>query len=373
MLSKRILFRPYSLVTLVTLVLALFVVLRAGDAQALVTIGTRFSEGIPAAEGGTEGYDGQFNYYIARDPSGAATMLDVPTYRMQRILFPALGALLSFGHPEWIAWAFLLINLVALAGGVALLENLLVQHKVSRWLALGVGLSLGMVGSARLSLSEPLAYALVIAALWLLTRQRWISGAILLALAALAKETTLFFAAGWGLAELLERRPLRAALIAGISLLPFAAWQAILYAHFGTFGIGAGGAQATAFEIIPFMGIIRIFIESPTASWAGLALIYSAILLPFVLLPTLWALRQLWRDMRAGTFNRWSALLLVNALILPFVPFSTYREPIGILRFILGLQIALILYAAANHHRRALRYGTLWALTLLFALTLMGS
>jgi len=372
--SKRILFRPYLLTTLIALVLAVIVVLRAGDAHALVTIGTRFSEGLSEAAGGTEGYDGQFNYYIARDLSGAAPFLDVPAYRMQRILFPALGALLSFGQENGIVWAFLLINLIAIAGGVALLENLLIGHKANRWLSLGFGLSLGIIGSARLSLSEPLAYALVLAALWQSTRERWLPGALLLALAALAKETTLFFAAGWVLYVLaIERRPLRAVRIGSISLLPFVLWQFVLRAHFGTFGIGSGGEQATPFEIIPFAGIVRIFTESPVASWAGLALIYGAILIPFVLLPTLWALRQVWQDGRKRTFTFWSALLLANALILPFVPFSTYREPIGILRFILGLQIALILYAAAGRHPRALRYSTFWALTGLFALTLMGS
>jgi hypothetical protein len=53
-----------------------------------------------------------------------------------------------------------------------------------------------------------------------------------------------------------------------------------------------------------------------------------------------------------------------------FVPFSTYREPLGILRFIVGLQIAVILFAAERHQIRALRNSTIWMLTMLF---LIGS
>ncbi len=45
-----------------------------------------------------EGYDGQFAYYIARDPADSPDCLDVPAYRMQRILLPALGALFSLGQ-----------------------------------------------------------------------------------------------------------------------------------------------------------------------------------------------------------------------------------------------------------------------------------
>jgi len=45
------------------------------------------------------------------------------------------------------------------------------------------------------------------------------------------------------------------------------------------------------------------------------------------------------------------------------VPFSTYREWLGILRFTVGLQIALVLYAAERRQRRVLLYSTLWAFT----------
>lgn len=370
----RTFFRPWIGSVLIAAVLALTVVIRAGDAQALVTIGTRFSESIPEAEGGTEGYDGQFNFYIARDPSSAANFLDVPAYRMQRILFPALGALLSFGQINLIPWAFLLINLIAIAAGVWMLEKLLVEQGASRWIAVGFGLSFGMVGSARLSLSEPLAYALIIAALFLITRNQWKAGAVALALAALAKETTLFFAAGWVFyVFIVEHQRIRALLITLISLLPFVLWQFVLRGLFGTLGVGSGGAMATSFEVIPFAGVIRIFTESPSSSWVGLALIFGSILIPFVIFPALWALKAVLKDVRDRKFSLWSALLLVNALIIPFVPFSTYREPIGILRFILGLQIALILYAAAGRHRRPLRYSTFWALTILFVFTLLGT
>src|SRR5258708_25586450 len=44
---------------------------------------------------GSEGYDGQFTYYIAADPSTAVRRVHVPPYRYQRILQPALTRLLA--------------------------------------------------------------------------------------------------------------------------------------------------------------------------------------------------------------------------------------------------------------------------------------
>jgi hypothetical protein len=365
----RIRIAPWSVVMLLCLLYTAFVIARNnGDPLALVTPGTRFSQGVAD---GTEGYDGQFNYYIARDPDSAAQFLDVPAYRFQRILFPAVGRLLAFGQEALIPWAFLAINLAALAAGTWLLEELLIQHGVSRWYALGYGLSLGIFGSVRLSLSEPLAYALVIAAIIAARRERWLWCALSLALAGLTKETTLFFAAGFALVLLLERRVLLAVGLGAAAVLPFALWQIVLYQRLGAFGVGSGGALATSFEIIPFAGVARILTDVPPEVRGRLLIIFGIILIPFVLIPTLWALWRCWRDLRARTWTAYTALLLATAAIMPFVPFSTYREPIGILRFIVGLQIAVILYAAERRNMRALRNSTIWALTVLFAFTLV--
>lgn len=365
MLKTRI--RPWMVVAVLCLLYVGFVILRhGGDPLALVTLGTRFSQGDP---GGAEGYDGQFVYYIARDPNTAASFIDVPAYRFQRILLPISGRVLSWGQVPLIPWSLLAVNLVALAAGTALLENLLRQQKVSRWYALTYGLTIGTFGAARLSLPEPLAYALVIGGVVLARRGRWLWSAVLFALAALARETTLLFPFGYGL-YLLSQKHIKTALAFGaITLLPFAVWQIILYQHFGMFGINSGGAMATPFEIIPFAGVVRIITESPPEARPGLLAIFGAILVPFVIVPTLWALWRCWKDW--PDWSPYTFLLFANAIIMPFVPFSTYREPLGILRFIVGLQIAVILYAAEQRRFRALRNSTIWMLTLLFAFTLL--
>lgn len=365
---------PWMLITLLCVIYVIVVILSAGGSPlSLVTIGTRFSQNIAAEQGGTEGYDGQFNYYIARDPSTAAQYLDVPAYRFQRILFPIMGRVLTLGQESLIPWTFLIINLIALAWGTFLLESLLKAYGVSRWYALSYGLTLGVFGSVRLSLSEPLAYGLVIGAIYLANREGWLLSAVLLALAALAKETTLFFAAGFVLYLLYKREWVKAVYVGLIAVIPFAIWQLVLRANFGSFGVGSGGALATSFEVIPFMGIVRIITDSAPEARAGLLLIFSVILIPFVLVPMAWALRRSWRDIRANKISFYTCLILVTAGVMPFVPFSTYREPIGILRFIVGLQIAVIVYAAQARNQRVLRNSTIWVLTTFFAVSLLGT
>jgi hypothetical protein len=54
--------------------------------------------------------------------------------------------------------------------------------------------------------------------------------------------------------------------------------------------------------------------------------------------------------------------------VIPFVPFSTFREPLGMMRFLVGLVIAVILYGALRGEQRTLRYSTLWIVSLLLVL-----
>src|SRR5262249_27396620 len=147
-----------------------------------------------------------------------------------------------------------------------------------------------------------------------------------------------------------------------IALAPFMIWEALLYVKLGALGIGSGGAMATGFEIVPFGGVIRIITQGglPVLRARGVGevilflSIYALIDGVFVLLATVWGLIQVWRDLRRRTaaFSTW--LLLAASAMMLFVPFSTYREPIGILRFIVGLQIAVILQAARTKNRRVL-------------------
>ncbi len=311
-----------------------------------------------------KGYDGQFTYAIALDPLNAAPQIDVPAYRYQRILHPILARIVALGQPGLIVWAILLVNLVAYAAGVAALERLLIDERISRWYALVYALFGGMFFAVRVSTAEPLAYGLALLAILAERRGRLVWMAILLALAAPAKETTLFFIAGYLLYFALERRWREVLRLGIIAVVPFALWQIVLKLWLGQFGVGSGGADATPFQIIPYNGIWSI-----AANGIRVFLLLGVLPLIMVGLPSLWAL---WRTIRDTIQHRWHPyvfLLLANAAIMPFVPESTYREPLGIARFAVGLVIGVLLYAALRRNRRVLLYSTIWPI---FGILLLG-
>jgi hypothetical protein len=338
-------FTPALCILLFATAYLAFVFLRNGsDPLVFAWLGTRFEEGDPS---GTEGYDGQFNYYIARDPDPGkvAQFLDVPAYRYQHILYPLLARALALGNPDAIPWTLIAINLACLFTITFLTGELLAQRGAGRWGGLVFGLWAGLIGAVRLDLSEPLALLLVVFALWIagpgLDRKLFLC-ALLLSLAMLAKETMIPFIGGW-IAWLLLRRRIGSALLILSALLPFIGMQIWLWAVFGSPGMGSGGAGATPFEWIPFAGLIRIAGASLPA-FAALLAVY----LPGLLFPAVFGLAAPLMDLIRRRTNPEGLLLLANAAMIAFAPFSTFREPLGILRLACGLILCLWLYAAAK-------------------------
>jgi hypothetical protein len=355
--------RPYIAFPFFALLYALIVVFTTQNPLVLATLGDRFvPTELQAFTYSEEGYDGQFGYYVARYGWEAQPYLDVPSYRAQRIALPVLGSIFALGQTNFLVWGMLATNILAMAISIFCLGKLLAERNISVWLTAGYALSIGVFGGTRLLTTEPLAYGLVIGAIFCFIRERFWWGVVCLALSALAKEMTLIFALSYGAYWLREKVWYKAIIVTIMSALPFMLWQGVLYAQFGAFGVGSGGALATSFEFIPLGGFLRILTEGGV----GAFLVLAPILILFVLLPTFWGLWQCWRD-KAWTI--WTFLLFFNALLMLFVPFSTYREILGILRFIVGLQIAVILYATHKRQRRVLTYSTLWFVTSLFVIT----
>ena len=355
--GARQLLRPWLVVLALSLVyVGATLVRHDGDPLSFALVGTRYSQGDPD---GTPGYDGQFAYFIARQPLQGWRFCDVPAYRYQRILYPLLSWALALGRPGAAPWTLILVNLAAVAVGTWFTEQLLASHGVSRWYALGYGLYGGLVAGLRLNLNEPLAYALVQAGLWAWADRRTSLSTAMLALAGLAKETALIAVGGLGLYLLLEGR-WRELLVLGLGVAgPFAAWQGALWVWLGRPGVGTGGAMATPFELIPFAGLAR----TATVSWPAFWLLV-AIEGPLFVLPAVWACVRSARELFRGQRHPWTAILLMQAAVLPFLPFSTWREPLAIARLATGLVSATLLYGALRRSRRLLNLSLVWLSTL---------
>jgi hypothetical protein len=324
-----------------------------GDPTALAEIGTRYGEGVPD---GTEGYDGQFAYFIALDPNPEQVTphLDAPAYRYQRILYPLLARILALGRPTAIPWTLIALNLTGhLLGTWALARWLAVSGSRAAY-ALIYGLWVGLIISLGTDLSEPLAFGLITLA-WL-SRKRggMIGGAFLLTASLFTKETGGLFLMAALAADVFARRWRRGVAPLLLGALAFGIWQIWLWQQFGSFGIGSGGAMATPFEYVPFLGFFRIALAS-AAAFALFALAFG----PFVILPTIWAVVEGLRAAIAGARDSGVWALLLNALVIVFLPFSTFREPLGLVRIATGTYLGILLFAAPRRRNRILNYGFL--------------
>jgi hypothetical protein len=365
--------RPWLVVLVLALAyVALTLARYGGDPEMFVLAGTRYDQNDPD---GSWGYDGQFAYYIARDPAGGCPQCDVPPYRYQRILYPVLAWGLALGQRALIPWTLIAINVAALAGGTYFTERLLDAHRVSRWYALVYGLYGGLVAGLRLDLTEPLAYGLVQAGLWVWMKQEargkersahkrlgfesgdWRLG--LFALAALTKETALIAVGGLLLYLVLERRWWEAVRLGLIAVVPFVVWQGVLWAWLGAPGVGAGGALATSFEVIPFWGLLSV----AQVDWRVFGILAAVVGSLFVL-PAIWALVVSVRDLWRGRQHPWVTILFFQAAVLPFLPNSTWREPLAMARLGVGLVAATLLYGALRRSRRVLTFSFFWLATL---------
>jgi hypothetical protein len=346
---------PTAVVVVVCLVYVLGVLIQAGgDPMAFVLLGTQFSAGDPQ---GTEGYDGQFAYQIALDPFEASSYIDVPAYRYQRILYPLLARCLALGQPALIPWTLILINLVAIGLGTRITELLLQDFRVNRWHALAYGLYGGQLLALRTDLNEPLAQALVMVAIFAWARERRVWAMVAFGLAALAKETTLIFLAAYIL-YCLHQRQWRWAIGLGLAAIPFAVYQGLLFSWLGSFGVGSGGAGATPFSLIPLGGWLTI---ARADFLAFLAI--SLIVVPMSIFPSLAGIWLGVRRLGLGEIHPLIYCLLLNSLVILFLPASTFREPAAMLRLTQGLAVSMLLYGALVRSWRVLNYCYFWIAT----------
>ena len=351
--------RPWHAVLGFLLVyLGLVLTVHSGDPMAFVRLGN----------GPNEGYDGQFTYLIAVDPDPHAVAhaigdvrSDVPAYRYQRILLPALARLAALGRVDWVAWTIPAINVVAHSAGTAFVGRLLARHGVSVWYALVYGLWPGLLLGVRADLTEPLSYAFVGAGYLLHWQLRRWPSALCFALAIFAKETAVLFAAAQIASATLRRDWQTVISHLSLVLAPVMAWQIALAGVFGQIGFGSGGYLATPFETVPFNGLWRIAGDS-----TALFLVFLVVLGPTVVAPAVWGIFASVRTLGRGNWHPYVFALAACAAIVPFTPFSTFREPGAMLRLSTGLVLSTMLFATEFRRARVVHISWFWLVMLVF-------
>lgn len=172
------------------------------------------------------GYDGQVYHLIAHDPwmrKGSREAIAGASFRYQRILVPALAWMIALGRDEWVDRAYFAVILAFAFVGVYWMALL-----AARWgLNEAWGLAFVLVPAAIVSIDRmtvDIALAAFVAgfALYAGKIPVW-RVALLLACAALTRETALPIIGGYAL-YLLTRRKIRSAVLIAASALPAIGW-----------------------------------------------------------------------------------------------------------------------------------------------------
>ena len=248
--------------TLLALLFIVFLGVRqyGGNVSALLRMDVRFGAEHHAPQGivlyKDAGYDGMLYYQVARDIpalfSGQKTSLDSP-YRFQRILLPLFVYVTTFGNDRAFPYAFLLLNLTAAIGALALTLSMTKKLSVHAFtIVANPAVLIGIL----FSLTEPLSLFFVVLFFFLWERNsRKLHAASLgaLMLSLLARETTVFLI---GLLFLwsLWRRQWREILLLIVPVLLFALWQYFLILRLGSVPFHAGGTIVN----IPLKGLLTM-------------------------------------------------------------------------------------------------------------------
>lgn len=301
-----------------------------------------------------QGFDGQFVYYIALDPSKARYYIDDPSYRYERILYPIAARFTALAQRSVVPWTMLIINWLAVGGGVIALGAWLRRKGVSPWFAVIYGVYPGVLLALQRDLTEPLAYGLVALAVYLFDfggRRGLLWSGLTFGLAALARETTLVFALLFGM-SILAGRPNAAsrsserssrfaqAIPFGIlALVPVGVWTLIAFSWLGQPNAGAplaapliGAFQVPfkltrqpvdlVFAVIPALlagGIAVTGVRRGTAMTERLCVLVNVIILIVFAGPKVWATYT--------SIGRVSiAIVLAALLCLPYLEPSRFRR-----------------------------------------------
>jgi hypothetical protein len=290
---------------------------------------------VPADQTWGIGYDGQQAYAIAVDPVGAASKLDRPAYRYQRIIYPILARLVGFGNPDLIPWSMLIINLISACVTVLVLSQLLVDRGVSGWWSLVPLLSFNYLIGIRMDLNGPLAYALALGGLLSFERKKPALAAVLFALAGLTREVALVFPLALVAWLFLQRRWREALGIASASMVPFVAWSAFVRGWQGASPFATPLARP---ELIPFGGLLLLegFEARVLVSlWAVVPALAAGVAAVWDLL------KQKLKLESADTIT-----VLASSAVIAFLPAPTWIDPLAILRLAVGLILAIVLWLA---------------------------
>ncbi|MCU1672388.1 MAG: hypothetical protein JWN77_501 [Frankiales bacterium] len=249
---------PVALALLTTALATLFVLARwqvaaDGDLTRFVVAGSEYvsdDAGVTALPG--HGYDGQFAYRLAVDPTeldrrAYGVVIDSPL-RLQRMTYPAVVHVAAGGERSLVPLALVVVNVLGL-GLLALLSALLARDAgrapVAGLLVVGF---FGFCTTLGRNLTEITTVTLLVAGLLLWRRDRIPLAVLAFTGAVLSRESALLLYGAFLLGQL-PAATRRTRLLAAAPPVAFAAWQAVCAAATGQVPLLSSGGKNL---VLPF-------------------------------------------------------------------------------------------------------------------------
>lgn len=278
------------------------------------------------------GYDGGAFYRLALDPftterKAFGITLDNPAYRQQRIGYPLIVWVLSFGEPTLVPALLVAVNFAALV--TIAIAGVLIASRLGLAPLWGVTFAFypGFLMSLSRDTSEIVAAAFLLAGLAaLLARRPWLATA-LLTYAVLTRETTLLAVVAIGVAWLIARLRRTMRWPSFVFLIPgavYVLWQAVLTWQWGEVPARAGAPGMA----IPLSEYFRFFAAAAPRR-IQLQRLYFNECLYLAIITVLAAVASL---RRRGAPLEWRLGWLAYFVLAALMPAVMWQEDFGFLR-----------------------------------------
>ncbi|MEE9374030.1 MAG: hypothetical protein V3V00_13345 [Saprospiraceae bacterium] len=309
----------------------------------------------------SRGYDGISYYQLALDPTNrdhhAFGLMSNLAYRKQRILYPVLSHLLSFGNPHWVPGAMIMVNLLAISFSILIAYKLIVAYNSY---PIYILLFAGLIGS-HIALTKNLAetlegFFLTLIAYFFIKKKYFL---IFLAScgALFTRETSVLIVGPLSiilLFALYKEKKLFSlnALLACLPILLIVTWKIYIY-------LDLGGHHVGDIQSIPFKGMLSSQVLGFKNFWYTSNDDQYAFLIYYVynIVFTLWIFYTLIKALskikiKNDNWNLWIAIsLLVSLVFALFLSESIYRSDLSYGRVFNGILILTVLFLIVRRQK----------------------
>lgn len=236
----------------------------------------------PIVVGARAGHDGKFFFSQAMDPfylepDVHAIYLDRPSYRAQRMLYPAIAGLGGLLGPKETAWGLIVVNVLAMGTGTVITGMVAREMGLSEWFGLAFLFNPGLLLSQLIDGSEIVAMSALMAAILFAMRARPVMTAGALTLAALTRETMLLAVVGLSVYWIWRHRRLPSTF--AMPFLAVGGWWA--YVHWRLEGGLAQDTQALGTPLEGFIAAFQGWVSTPRSAphlFMGLVLFFVSVI-----------------------------------------------------------------------------------------------